>query len=72
MAIKKWLVDYSIRNHEGEIQECSMTVEAASIEEALAKADTRMVELTTAGIAEDAVVWDIGIVADPDDLEAVF
>ena len=70
--MKKWLVDYSIRTLEGEVQECSMTVEAASIEEALAKADTRMVELTKAGIALDAVVWDIGIIADSDDLEAVF
>lgn len=70
--MKKWLVQYSIRTFEGEIQECSMTAEAASIEEALAKADAHMVELAKAGIAEDAVVWDIGIIADPDDLEAVF
>ena len=70
--MKKWSVQYSIRKDNGEIEECSITIEAASIEEALAKADTNMVELTKAGIATDAVVWDIGIIAEPDDLEAVF
>lgn len=70
--MKKWSVQYSIRRKNGEIEECSITIGAASIEEALAKADTHMVELTKAGIATDAVVWDIGIIAEPDDLEAVF
>ena len=70
--MKKWSVQYSIRKKNGEIEECSITIGAASIEEALAKADTHLVELTKAGIATDAAVWDIGIIAEPDDLEAVF
>lgn len=70
--MKQWVVDYSVRLPEGGIQEESICIEAASIEEALVKAECRMVELEEAGIAKDTAVWGIGIVGEPDDDECVF
>ena len=60
--MKHWLVDYSIKSAEG-IAEKDMVVEAASIDDALAKAHKAVAtkELPNIRPGDRIVIWGIGI-----------
>ena len=70
---KKWLFWYSVMHDNGDIEEEQDSVLAADIFEALGKASERVLEAVEArGGIVDHAIWDIGIVDDADDPEAVF
>lgn len=71
--MKKWKIDFSVREMDGEIYEDAMTVEGQTIQDALDEAFRTLVamECEHPEIAETAV-WDCGLIADVDDLEAPF
>ena len=73
-GLKTWNIDYSIKRKNGEITEEIATVEAASIAEALTLAQKNIVDMwpNINPEVEKAVIWNVGIVADPDDKENVF
>ena len=69
--MKEWLVDYSLKYRSGEIVECTMRLAAASIEEAICKVNTSLANNRDPEIV-DSAIWNVGLVAEPDDLEAPF
>lgn len=74
--MKQWIADYSLKMLDGEIREGRTTIDAASIEEAMAKAEMFLVDLENADIdIVDTALWGICIASDmniDDDPEAVF
>lgn len=71
--MKKWVVDYSIKKTGGEIVEEAATLEAENITVALGKAIANILEpLKKIDRVEDVAIWNIGIIAELDEPEAVF
>ena len=63
--MKTWLIDFSIKYTSGKTTEGQMELEAATIDEALAKANkaVKIPSLADPEI-EDFVIWDVGIKED--------
>lgn len=63
MNMKHWLIDYSVNSADG-ITEKRLTVEAASIDDALAKAHKAVAtkELPHIKPGDRIVIWNIGII----------
>lgn len=61
--MKHWLIDYSVNSADG-ITEKRLTVEAASIDDALAKAHKAVAtkELPNLKPGDRVVIWNIGII----------
>ena len=71
--MKKWVVDYSIKKTGGEIVEEAATLEAENITVALGKAIANIQEpMNLISGVEDVAIWNIGIIAELDEPEAVF
>lgn len=71
--MKKWVIDYSIRKSDGEIQEETATLEAENIAVALGKAIANIEEpMKRIEGVEAVAIWNIGIIAELYEPEAVF
>lgn len=71
--MKKWVVDYSIKKTGGEIVEEAATLEAENIVIAFAKAFNNIeYPIRRDPDVEAVAIWNIGIIAEPDEPEAVF
>lgn len=74
MKMKQWLIDYSVRHIDGRIEERQDPIVEKNIHQALAAAQRDIIDplKTSDPEVSDAVIWDVGIVAELEDPAAVF
>lgn len=62
--MKEWIVDYSVKYHDGVEEERSMSLGAANLMDAFENAQIRVQWMLDNEEIEDAVIWSVGIVDD--------
>lgn len=70
--MKEWVVDYSVILPSDVIQEESLIIQAASINEAIYRVDLRLALLEKNMIVKDSAIWSACLVDETGDPEEVF